>query len=98
MKRTDLAWIFFVLRRFNAADTKGRSAVTGILSVLGIAFGVMVLIVILAVMNGFQRSFIDTILQVSSAHVQLYGSEAALEKAKAQAGSNLFLYFQKHKR
>ena len=93
MKRTDLAWIFFVLRRFNAADTKGRSAVTGILSVLGIAFGVMVLIVILAVMNGFQRSFIDTILQVSSAHVQLYGSEAALEKAKAAGGFQSFSIF-----
>ena len=60
MKHTDFSWIFFVLRRFNSADTKGRSAVTGIFSVLGIAFGVMVLIVILSVMNGFQRSFMDT--------------------------------------
>ena len=93
MKRVDLAWIFFVLRRFNAADTKGRSAITGILSVLGIAFGVTVLIVILAVMNGFQRSFIDTILQVSSAHVQLYGSESALEKARAAGGFQSFYIF-----
>ena len=93
MKRSDLLWIFFVLRRFNAADTKGRSAVTGILSVLGIAFGVTVLIVILAVMNGFQRSFIDTILQVSSAHVQLYGSQAQLEQAKAAGGFQSFYVF-----
>jgi len=93
VKRVDLAWIFFVLRRFNAADTKGRSAITGILSVLGIAFGVTVLIVILAVMNGFQRSFIDTILQVSSAHVQLYGSESALEKARAAGGFQSFYIF-----
>lgn len=93
MKRTDLTWILFVLRRFNAADTKGRSAITGILSVLGIAFGVTVLIVILAVMNGFQRSFIDTILQVSSAHVQLYGSEAALEQARAAGGFKAFYVF-----
>ena len=93
MKRTDFAWILFVLRRFNPADTKGRSAITGILSVLGIAFGVPVLIVILAVMNGFQRSFIDTILQVSSAHVQLYGSEAALEKARAAGGFQSFYIF-----
>ncbi|QSH92814.1 ABC transporter permease [Treponema medium] len=93
MKRTDLTWILFVLRRFNAADTKGRSAITGILSVLGIAFGVTVLIVILAVMNGFQRSFIDTILQVSSAHVQLYGSEAALEQSRAAGGFKAFYVF-----
>ena len=93
MKRTDFWWIFFVLRRFNAADTKGRSAVTGILSVLGIAFGVTVLIVILAVMNGFQRSFIDTILQVSSAHVQLYGTAEMLEKAKSAGGFQSFYVF-----
>ena len=93
MRRTDFLWIFFVLRRFNAADTKGRSAVTGILSILGIAFGVTVLIVILAVMNGFQRSFIDTILQVSSAHAQLYGSQAALEKARAAGGFQSFYIF-----
>jgi len=93
VKRTDFLWIFFVLRRFNAADTKGRSAVTGILSVLGIAFGVTVLIVILAVMNGFQRSFIDTILQVSSAHVQLYGSEELLRKAKGAGGFQSFYIF-----
>ena len=93
VKRADFLWIFFVLRRFNAADTKGRSAVTGILSVLGIAFGVTVLIVILAVMNGFQRSFIDTILQVSSAHIQLYGTGAALEEAKAAGGFQSFYVF-----
>ncbi|MEL3905783.1 MAG: ABC transporter permease [Treponema sp.] len=93
MKYTDLFWILFILRRFNAADTKGRSAVTGILSVLGIAFGVTVLIVILSVMNGFQRSFIDTILQVSSSHVQLRGTEAALEAAKRHGGYRAFYTF-----
>lgn len=93
MKHTDFSWIFFVLRRFNSADTKGRSAVTGIFSVLGIAFGVMVLIVILSVMNGFQRSFIDTILQVSSAHVQLHGTAETLEKAKALGGFRSFYVF-----
>ena len=92
MKRSDFAWILFVLRRFNAADTKGRSAVTGILSVLGIAFGVTVLIVILAVMNGFQRSFIDTILQVSSTAVP-----ACLRKQKPQADFNHSMCFRKRK-
>lgn len=93
MRRLIPAWIFFVLRRFNAADTKGRSAITGVLSVLGITFGVTVLIVILAVMNGFQRSFIDTILQVTSAHVQLHGEKALLEKAKALGGFQSFYIF-----
>lgn len=81
------------MRRFNAADTKGRSAVTGILSVFGIAFGVTVLIVILSVMNGFQRSFIDTILQVSSSHIQLRGTAEMLDAAKKEGGFQSFYIF-----
>jgi lipoprotein-releasing system permease protein len=40
-------------------------------AVLGIATGVLALIVILAVMNGFQLSFIESILEISSYHVRL---------------------------
>ncbi|MGP1594444.1 MAG: FtsX-like permease family protein [Treponema sp.] len=86
-------WIFFVLRRFNAADTKGRSAITGVFSILGIAFGVTALIVILSVMNGFQRSFIDTILQVSSAHIRLEGTEEQIARARQQQGADAFYRF-----
>lgn len=93
MKRSIPSWVFFVLRRFNAADTKGRSAITGVLSILGITFGVTVLIVILAVMNGFQRSFIDTILQITSAHVQLHGSKADLKKAQESEKFQSFYIF-----
>jgi lipoprotein-releasing system permease protein len=38
---------------------------------MGIAFGVMVLIVILSVMNGFQMGYIDSILEVHSSHIRL---------------------------
>jgi len=41
------------------------------LSVLGIAFGVLALIVIIAVMNGFQLGFIESILEISSYHIRL---------------------------
>jgi lipoprotein-releasing system permease protein len=40
------------------------------LSSLGICFGVMTLIVTLSVMNGFQRSYIDSIMEISSAHIR----------------------------
>ncbi len=93
MRFRDFSWIYFVLRRFNAADTKGRSAITGLFSILGIAFGVMVLIVILSVMNGFQRSMIDVILQVSSAHVRLNGSAETLEQAYQKGGFKAFYLF-----
>jgi len=96
MSCSDISWIVFILQRFNAADTKGRSAITSIFSVLGIAFGVMVLIVILSVMNGFQRGMIDTILQVNSAHVRLSGSAKDIEKAKAHGRYASFYVFSEN--
>ena len=96
MSCSDISWIVFILQRFNAADTKGRSAITSIFSVLGIAFGVTVLIVILSVMNGFQRGMIDTILQVNSAHVRLSGSAKDVEKAKAHGRYASFYIFSEN--
>jgi lipoprotein-releasing system permease protein len=63
-------WIFFVSRRFSRVDRRSRSAATGLLSSLGICFGVMTLIVTLSVMNGFQRSYIDSIMEISSSHIR----------------------------
>lgn len=65
------SWLFFVAARFGMVDARGRSAVTSLFSVMGIAFGVMVLIVILSVMNGFQMGYIDSILEVHSSHIRL---------------------------
>ena len=67
---TNLRWISFVSRRFARVDRKGRSAVTSALATLGICFGVMTLTVVMSVMNGFQMSFIDSILEVSSYHLR----------------------------
>ncbi|MBQ0052238.1 MAG: ABC transporter permease [Treponema sp.] len=68
-------WVFFVSRRFSKVDRKGSSAVTGTLASLGICFGVMTLITVISVMNGFQRSFIDAILEVSSYHVRILNAK-----------------------
>lgn len=65
------SWIYFVSRRFSRVDRKGRSRITSFLASLGICFGVMTLITVISVMNGFQRSFIDAIMEVSSYHVRL---------------------------
>ena len=61
------AWILFVASRY---IFKGR-ANSPVLSILGIAFGVLALIVIIAVMNGFQLGFIESILEISSYHVRI---------------------------
>jgi len=60
-------WIWFVASRY---IFKGRGN-SPVLAVLGIAVGVLALIVIIAVMNGFQLGFIESILEISSYHLRL---------------------------
>ena len=60
-------WVLFVASRY---IFKGRSS-SPVLAILGIAVGVLALIVIIAVMNGFQLGFIESILEVSSYHLRV---------------------------
>jgi lipoprotein-releasing system permease protein len=60
-------WVFFVACRY---IFKGRSS-SPVLAILGIAVGVLALIVIISVMNGFQLGFIESILEVSSYHLRV---------------------------
>ena len=64
-------WIGFVAARY-VSRSRGNSPST-VLSVLGIATGVLALTVIIAVMNGFQLGFIESILEISSYHVRVEG-------------------------
>ncbi len=83
-----LKWVFFVSRRFNQVDRRGRARINSILASLGICFGVMTLITVISVMNGFQMSYIDSIMEVSSYHIRVSGidekSSAAFENACAK--------------
>lgn len=75
-----IKWIVSVSQRFSTVDRTGRSAVTSKLATLGICFGVMTLIVVMSVMNGFQMSFIDAIMEISSYHVRLTELPSQKEK------------------
>ncbi len=66
---SSLKWIFAVSKRFALVDRTGRTAVTSKLSTLGICFGVMTLITVMSVMNGFQMSFVKSIIEISSSHL-----------------------------
>ena len=68
---SSVRWIYYVSQRFSKIDTRGRTAITSQLASLGIAFGVMALIAVISVMNGFQREFIDAIMEISSYHLQV---------------------------
>jgi lipoprotein-releasing system permease protein len=61
-----LRWIGFVAGRLVS-----RKRGIPVLPVLGIAVGVLALTVIIAVMNGFQLGFIESILEISSYHIRV---------------------------
>ena len=67
MKRS--RWIGFVAARYISRGRK--SSPSPVLSILGIATGVLALTVIISVMNGFQLGFIESILEISSGHLRL---------------------------
>ena len=71
------SWIYFVSARHFRTKRREKGHTAGILSVLGIAAGVMTLIAVLAVMNGFQLGTIEDILEVGSFHVQIDASSVA---------------------
>ncbi|MCL1814760.1 MAG: ABC transporter permease [Treponema sp.] len=62
-----MSWIGFVAGRL----IKKRGAPPPVLSILGIAVGVLALTVIISVMNGFQLGFVESILEISSYYVRL---------------------------
>ncbi len=67
-------------RRYFHGRRQGAGNAATTFSILGIAVGVMTLTVILAVMNGFQLGFIESIVEISSYHLQVQpGRKAAAE-------------------
>jgi lipoprotein-releasing system permease protein len=64
-------WIGFVAFRYMRGRRRNSSSPAPVLAILGIAVGVLALTVIIAVMNGFQLGFIESILEVSSYHLRV---------------------------
>ncbi|AEF81287.1 ABC transporter permease [Leadbettera azotonutricia] len=69
------SWIGFIAARYVSRGRRNSPAT--VFSVLGIATGVLALIVIIAVMNGFQMGFIESILEISSGHLRVENFPAA---------------------
>ena len=86
--RSHLRLIFQVGARHLGLGRGGIQAAP-VLAVAGSALGTATLLVVLAVMNGFQLNFIEAILEVGSYHVRVTGAAAAdpdLPQALAAAG------------
>lgn len=67
----NIPFILFVGFRYFKEKRKSRKIASSVLSITGIAVGVMTLTAVIGVMNGFQLSFIEPILNIGSYHIQI---------------------------
>ncbi|TVR85702.1 MAG: ABC transporter permease [Spirochaetaceae bacterium] len=67
--------MFFIAQRHFRTRRREKGYTASILSVSGIAVGVMTLTAVLAVMNGFQLDTIEDILEINSYHLRISASE-----------------------
>jgi lipoprotein-releasing system permease protein len=82
-----VSYEFFIGLRYTRAKRRNHFiSFISVISVAGIALGMMVLITVLSVMNGFQREIRTRILGVAS-HVQLSGGEGTLSDWKRVAAA-----------
>ena len=87
-------WVFFVSRRHFRTRRREKGHTAALLSVGGLAVGVVTLITVIGVMNGFQLGTITNILEVGSYHVRVTPAstgrveidEAALEQIRTIRG------------
>ncbi|MFP4444451.1 MAG: ABC transporter permease, partial [Spirochaetia bacterium] len=70
-----ISWLFFLSARYFKTKRREKGHTASILSVTGIAVGVMTLITVVAVMNGFQAGTIQGILEINSYHLQVTWAE-----------------------
>jgi len=71
--------MFFVAQRHFRTRRREKGYTASILSVSGIAVGVMTLTAVLAVMNGFQLDTIEDILEINSYHLRIEAAELSNE-------------------
>ncbi|MDR2864137.1 MAG: ABC transporter permease [Spirochaetaceae bacterium] len=69
-KKINIKWLGFVACRYTSKKAS-RSSASSMLCILEIAAGVLALTVIIAVMNGLQLGYIESILEVSSYYVRV---------------------------
>jgi len=79
--------LIFTARRWGFSAKRRASQSRALLASLGIAVGVMALIVVMGVMGGLQNSYINSILEVSSFHVRV--ELPRTDTAEAESGELL---------
>jgi lipoprotein-releasing system permease protein len=73
-------WILFTSFRYLKAKRDNKLLGPSTLAVAGISIGVMALISVLGVMNGFQLGFIEDIININSFHIRVYSDQRDVNK------------------
>ncbi|MBN2551808.1 MAG: ABC transporter permease [Spirochaetales bacterium] len=94
-------FVSFMGLRYFRSRRRGVGGTSTVLSILGLAVGVMALTAVMGVMNGFQLGFIESILEISSYHLQMRGidgREAAdlLQSLRTLPGVRSAVPFSEH--
>lgn len=65
------SWVLFTALRHFKTKRRSRGDTSTVLSVMGIMAGVLTMIVVIGVMNGFQSGPIDNLIEIGSSHIKL---------------------------
>ncbi|MBN1698279.1 MAG: ABC transporter permease [Spirochaetales bacterium] len=76
----NIRFILFVAFRYFKEKRKSKRTASSVLSSTGIAVGVMTLTAVIGVMNGFQLSFIEPLINIGSFHIQISGGPVMDER------------------
>jgi lipoprotein-releasing system permease protein len=95
----NIRFIFFIALRYLKERKRNKKIASSFLSIIGLTVGIMTLIAVLAVMNGFQRSFIEPIIEIVSYHIQVRSednsalNESTIEQIKELKNVNSVIPF-----
>ena len=78
-------WTVLVARRFLKQRQRRGEGIITFLPILGIALGIVTLVTVIGIMNGFQLGFIENIIEVSSYHVQIPATLQTYQDISAKA-------------
>lgn len=74
-----LNWILFTAFRYLRTRSRNRMLGPSVFAVAGISIGVMALVSVLGVMNGFQLGFIEDIININSFHIRVYSDQTDID-------------------
>jgi lipoprotein-releasing system permease protein len=78
--------VSLVSLRYVRTRRRAGGSPAALLSMAGVALGVTTLTVVLGVMNGFQLGFIESIVEISSYHIQAVPAAATMSTGEAATG------------